>query len=108
MILVFRWVSCGMRLLLLFFSFADACDVCCTQVEEETNKTMYQRGSGSDFNSNKLFRETVSGQGSRISYTIGFLLVLGWLSPAVDHSTPTVSLYFSPTPASTVQNAPIF
>ena len=63
-----------MRLLLAFFDFTDTCEVCSPQVAEETNKTMYQRGSGSDFNSNQLYRETVSGRGINISYTIVVLL----------------------------------
>lgn len=88
-----------MRLLLLFFEFAGACNLCFTQVEEETNKTMYQRGSGSDFNSNQLFRETVSGQDNRTYYTMVYWWCQdGCLQQMTTAPRHVVSLYSSPTP----------
>lgn len=38
------------------------------QVEEETNQTKWGRGSGSDFNSNQLFREKVSAFTFRLPF----------------------------------------
>ncbi|CAM9214907.1 unnamed protein product [Laminaria digitata] len=55
------------------------------EVEEETKKTMYHRGSGSDFNSNQLFRETVRrhefiarGPRERYSGTVTAAHEQGW------------------------------